>query len=1146
MSLESSALNLDVIYAPYVDLTITGSGSLTIDAQGSNDNGYAAGIDCQSYTQESGSVTITSGGAKNLTCMSVAGGDLIVNGGLLSATSGNASSATNSSSIALSLFGHLDVNGGEIHATAGDADNESTGIFAFMNHRLNTVTGSGKIYAQSGDVGINGVSAAFNDYSFRIRNCKVVGGANSTESRELIYRDDYYVDKETKVIAKYAEFSYEADPLAYSDQLILGKYGGSGNGDGVWSLFKNKSFPNEPFEEYDENLGTWNVTSEVIDDIEYVTLELNNFNYSAELERSFMDALQIWGYKNTEFIIKINGSNNISSNNGNALYIWGASESYHCKVVIEEASDNATLNLSGYDYGVYLNNFYTLEIKSGEVNAVSTCKTPDQNVDNAIGLGMYKVNGKLILSGGNLSSKGHRAAMVNEGGNFSVTTNVLTKAGSEYDGSDAEKTTVANFKQNMVDYRYFTMEEIDPESIAVGAQSGTLTYGDTTSSANFAVTPSNFETDPTSYGVVWCDKDGNNESTTAPSGITLSVDGAIADGKCSYKASISATVDVDDYYFKITHGSEESRVTSSAVKLTVSKATWTDDAPSFTANIDINNPTDGTVTATDFFETLPAGAKIKSVSGTAANVLSAAPTVNDGVLFYTPKASIAKDATDNFTVTIESKNYTDITNAEINFVGKDKTVVDISGVQLTGVTGTPVPSKIYNGQSNISYTTNGFSVKVRDDDSTPNPAIGVADCDFKWYKSGEATPLLSPPKAAGSYSLKVSVKTSNAKYLGESEYPFIITKKAVSVKPNDASILKGAAMPSFKLDMTGFISGDDVDLSAASTFKVFEKGTANEVQNTNTAGTYDIKWTNEAATNFIGDDKDNYAITKSDTATLTINNPPTPPIGGGDDKTKYTVTFDYDGGTGTEASREVEENAAVGALPEATKEGFELLGWYTAKNGGGTKYTNTTVITANIKLFAHWKDNGANTAAKQFTDIQGGEWFYDAIDYVYQNELFSGVDDDKFAPKSKMTRAMFVTVMGRLAEQMGEKTTGYTSSFTDVPSGVWYSDYIAWASAKNIVGGYNDSTFGTNDLVSREDMAVLLVRFANYMKIDLPKGDEKTFSDTSAAANYATEAIGIAAEAGIINGYDDGSFLPKRTSQRAEVAQVFYNLGNID
>lgn len=168
------------------------------------------------------------------------------------------------------------------------------------------------------------------------------------------------------------------------------------------------------------------------------------------------------------------------------------------------------------------------------------------------------------------------------------------------------------------------------------------------------------------------------------------------------------------------------------------------------------------------------------------------------------------------------------------------------------------------------------------------------------------------------------------------------------------------------------------------------------------------------------------------------------------------------------------------------------------------------------------------------------KWYFEAVYYLRDYGLMFGIGNDTFSYDTPLTRAMFVTILGRLVEKSGETTTGFSNPFHDVPAGRWYTQYVAWGADKDIVRGYSATKFGPNDPVTREQMAVLLVRYADYMDIELKDDVAITFSDAGSISVWARESVDRAVAAGLMQGHQ-GMFKPLATATRAEVAQLFMN-----
>ena len=159
--------------------------------------------------------------------------------------------------------------------------------------------------------------------------------------------------------------------------------------------------------------------------------------------------------------------------------------------------------------------------------------------------------------------------------------------------------------------------------------------------------------------------------------------------------------------------------------------------------------------------------------------------------------------------------------------------------------------------------------------------------------------------------------------------------------------------------------------------------------------------------------------------------------------------------------------------------------------------------------------------------------------------LFNGVSDTEFSPNTSMTRGMFVTAVGRLAgvgaegeDSESEDAGSGTTDFTDVSADSWYAPYVAWAAENGIVSGTTDTTFEPDRAITRQEMATLLSRYAEFAKIELTEGDTVTFTDSDEISDYAKAAVEAMASAGLIQGMGDGTFAPRQTATRAEVATL--------
>lgn len=256
---------------------------------------------------------------------------------------------------------------------------------------------------------------------------------------------------------------------------------------------------------------------------------------------------------------------------------------------------------------------------------------------------------------------------------------------------------------------------------------------------------------------------------------------------------------------------------------------------------------------------------------------------------------------------------------------------------------------------------------------------------------------------------------------------------------------------------------------------------------------------------------------------------------------EYTVTVPY--GTNVTASSFViitnHARATVGALTHIKNV------WYftvTAEDGVTTASYTVTVTTAALPTpikpaVDNTKPASDSKPKLPFTDVSTSDWFYSDVMFVYENGLFSGTDSRSFSPNASMTRAMLVTVLYRLE---GEPAGTGSSSFSDVSSGSYYEKAVAWAAANGIVTGTGSTSFSPDAKVTREQLAAILYRYAQYKKLDTDAGAKlDSFSDAGNVSGYASEALSWAVSEGLINGAS-GRLMPKGDATRAQVAAILH------
>ena len=259
--------------------------------------------------------------------------------------------------------------------------------------------------------------------------------------------------------------------------------------------------------------------------------------------------------------------------------------------------------------------------------------------------------------------------------------------------------------------------------------------------------------------------------------------------------------------------------------------------------------------------------------------------------------------------------------------------------------------------------------------------------------------------------------------------------------------------------------------------------------------------------------------------------------------TRYSVEVrGTTGGTVTASPTRAAKGATV-TLTVRADEGYQLDGLTVTDSKGGTvKLTDKgsgtytfTMPASKVTVQATFTQNQSGTLP--FTDVKTGDWFYEAVQYVYDKGMMTGVSADRFAPASTTTRGMIVTILYRLEN---EPAVSGGSAFTDVESGAWYADAVAWAAANDIVNGTSATTFAPNSPITREQMATMLYRFAQYKGMDAVTLQKNLtgYPDGGQVSDYAIPAMNWAVGQGLIAGMENGTLVPQGSATRAQVATI--------
>ena len=262
-------------------------------------------------------------------------------------------------------------------------------------------------------------------------------------------------------------------------------------------------------------------------------------------------------------------------------------------------------------------------------------------------------------------------------------------------------------------------------------------------------------------------------------------------------------------------------------------------------------------------------------------------------------------------------------------------------------------------------------------------------------------------------------------------------------------------------------------------------------------------------------------------------------------KTTYKVTTSAVNNGGVNASPSNAEKGATITITLSPDKGYKL-DKLTVTDGSGksvstvkksdTVYTFTMPASA-VTVGVSYAKADETPSKTTFNDVSANDWFASAVDYVTGKGMMNGTADNTFSPKANTTRGMVVTVLYRLENQPSTSA----ASFTDVASGAYYANAVAWANANGIVSGYGSGKFGPNDKVTREQLAAILYRYAQYKKYDVSVGEDTnilSYNDAQSISSYAIPAIQWACGAGVVTGKSGSKLDPKGNATRAEVAAM--------
>ena len=253
--------------------------------------------------------------------------------------------------------------------------------------------------------------------------------------------------------------------------------------------------------------------------------------------------------------------------------------------------------------------------------------------------------------------------------------------------------------------------------------------------------------------------------------------------------------------------------------------------------------------------------------------------------------------------------------------------------------------------------------------------------------------------------------------------------------------------------------------------------------------------------------------------------------------TYYTLRFETGGGSDIPSVQGTYNTYIDLTKYVPTWRGHTFIGWYTERSL--MNKVSGVYLTKDMTVYALWRvDENPNTGANPFTDVSEKDWFYSDVMFVYENGLMLGTSKTLFSPHGTATRGMMATILWRME---GSPAPKGKNSFTDVEAGKWYADAITWTAENGIFAGYGKDKFGPDDPITREQLAAIFYRYADYKGYDLTvKGNLDKFKDSDKITDYAKTAMQWAVGSGLVKGKSGNLLDPQGTATRAEIAAMLH------
>ena len=529
-----------------------------------------------------------------------------------------------------------------------------------------------------------------------------------------------------------------------------------------------------------------------------------------------------------------------------------------------------------------------------------------------------------------------------------------------------------------------------------------------------------------------------------------------------------------------------------------------------------------------------------SASRTSVTLPTPTPTGNNssGIVFDDKNGTVYGKVELQEDITIdEGKSLTIPNGSSLNGNGKltnKGTIIVEKGGNLTGDPGGKV---VYAP----TITTHPKNVEVKEKETATFTVEATgSDLSYQWQQSTDNGKNWTD--IAGETNATYTIATTTTD-MNDWQYRCVV-KNSIDEVTSDAATLTVNAIPTYTITVKN--DGHGTASASSTTAKAGEQITLTATPN---SGYRFAGW--------ISSDGGSFADASSARTTFTMPAKDTTITANWKKKSSggsvffWDLKFDTNGGSKIDTVTEWEYSTIDldDYVPE--KEGYKFVGWYADKDFD--KKIDEVYLTKDTTVYAKWEkieeevpeepeevEETEETETISFKDVKENDWFYEAVSYAVENGLMSGMSEDIFAPNTPLTREMLAVVLYNVE---GQPEGTEANTFTDVKGDMWYTDAILWANENGIVAGYDNSAYGVGDLITREQFATILYRYAQFKGYDTTQGGMavREFSDYVNISDYARPAMAWAVNAGIMGGMDDGTLMPQGKATRAEAATMLMN-----